>query len=130
MVLHIPAIGAEHIVRLAQELPVQSDFCQRIQSSTNQFHPILIEEILLHPEFATVLPIAVSDPLHYVEAVDGVLFLVMAGQTPRDIVQRGVEILRGVGANLLGVVANNLGEVLPYYYDHKYYGYGEKNRKK
>ncbi len=29
----------------------------------------------------------------------------------------------------LGEVANNLGEVLPYYYDQKYYGY-EKSRKK
>jgi Mrp family chromosome partitioning ATPase len=36
---------------------------------------------------------------------------------------RGVEILRSAGANILGVVANNLGEVLPYYYDRKYYGY-------
>jgi capsular exopolysaccharide synthesis family protein len=67
--------------------------------------------------------VPVSDPLHYVEAVDGVLFLVMAGRTPRDIVVRGVDILRGVGANILGVVANNLSEVLPYYYDRKYYGY-------
>ena len=41
--------------------------------------------------------------------------------TPRDIVQRGVEILRRSGANILGIVANNMSEVLPYYYDRKYY---------
>ena len=67
--------------------------------------------------------VPVSDPLHYLEAVDGVLFLVMAGHTHRDVAQRGVEILRSAGANILGVVANNLAEVLPYYYDRKYYGY-------
>jgi capsular exopolysaccharide synthesis family protein len=67
--------------------------------------------------------VPVSDPLHYLEAVDGVLYLVMAGQTHRDVSRRGVEILRSAGANILGVVANNLAEVLPYYYDRKYYGY-------
>jgi tyrosine-protein kinase Etk/Wzc len=73
--------------------------------------------------------VPVSDPLHYLEAVDGVLYLVMAGQTHKDVAQRGVDILRSAGANILGVVANNLGEVLPYYYDKKYYGY-DKGRKK
>ena len=69
--------------------------------------------------------VPVSDPLHYLDAVDGTLFLVMAGQTHRDVARRGVEILRSAGANLLGVVANNLAEVLPYYYDKKYYGYSK-----
>ncbi len=67
--------------------------------------------------------VPVSDPLHFSEAVDGVLFMVMAGQTSRDIVLRGVDILRSVGTNIIGVIANNLAEVLPYYYDQKYYGY-------
>ncbi len=73
--------------------------------------------------------VPVSDPLHFIDAVDGCLFLVMAGQTPKDVCKRGVEILRSSGANILGVVANNLGEVLPYYNDQKYYGY-DKSRKK
>ena len=70
--------------------------------------------------------VPVSDPLQYVDAVDGVLYICMAGRTPRDVVVRGVDILRSVGANILGVVANNLSEVLPYYYDRKYYGYEER----
>lgn len=69
--------------------------------------------------------VPVSDPLHYLEAADGVLFLIMAGVTHRDVAKRGVEILRSAGANILGVVANNLAEVLPYYYDQKYYGYSK-----
>ncbi len=67
--------------------------------------------------------VPVSDPLQYSELVDGIIYMVMAGRTDREVVRRGVGILRGVGANILGVVANNLGEVLPYYYDRKYYGY-------
>jgi succinoglycan biosynthesis transport protein ExoP len=74
--------------------------------------------------------VPVSDPLHYLDAVDGVLYMVMAGQTPRDISRRGVEILRSAGANIVGAVANNLAEVLPYYYDQKYYGYDRKKAKK
>jgi Mrp family chromosome partitioning ATPase len=74
--------------------------------------------------------VPVSDPLHYLEVVDGVLYMVMAGHTPRDLSARGVAILRSAGANILGAVANNLSEVLPYYYDQKYYGYGDTNKKR
>lgn len=82
----------------------------------------------LHQRFDLIIfdsppVVPVSDPLHYLEAVDGVLYLVMAGLTHRDVAQRGIEILQSAGANILGVVANNLAEVLPYYYDRKYYGY-------
>ncbi len=67
--------------------------------------------------------VPVSDPLQYVDHADGIIYLVMAGRTDKEVAVRGVSILRGVGANILGVVANNLSEVLPYYYDRKYYGY-------
>ncbi|MFT5233815.1 MAG: capsular exopolysaccharide synthesis family protein [Candidatus Krumholzibacteriia bacterium] len=74
--------------------------------------------------------VPVSDPLHYLDAVDGCIYMVMAGQTKKDLSKRGVEILKDSGANILGVVANNLGEVLPYYYDQKYYGYEQSNKKR
>lgn len=82
----------------------------------------------LHERFDIVLldsppVVPVSDPLHYLDAVDGALYLVLAGQTHREVSRRGIEILKSAGANVLGVVANNLAEVLPYYYDKKYYGY-------
>jgi len=73
--------------------------------------------------------VPVSDPVQFVDETDGVIYLVMAGQTPRDLAERGIGILKGVGANILGVVANNLGEVMPYYFDHKYYGYGANDRR-
>lgn len=73
--------------------------------------------------------VPVSDPLQFVDVVDGAIYLVLAGRTPRDVCERGVGILRSVGTNIIGVVANNLAEVLPYYFDHKYYGYGQRVRK-
>ena len=87
----------------------------------------------LHQRFDIVLfdsppVVPVSDPLHYLDAVDGTLYLCMAGQTHREVSMRGVEILRSAGANMLGVVANNLAEVLPYYYDKKYYGYDKSGK--
>lgn len=94
----------------------------------------LVEE--LHKTYDLVLldsppVVPVSDPLHYLDAVDGCLYMVMAGQTPKDVSRRGIDILKSAGANILGVVANNLGEVLPYYYDQKYYGYeGSKKVRK
>ncbi len=89
----------------------------------------------LHKTFDIILldsppVVPVSDPLHYIDAVDGALYMVMAGQTPKDLSLRGVEILKSAGANLLGAVANNLAEVLPYYYDQKYYGYDKKKARK
>lgn len=84
----------------------------------------LVQE--LHRSFDIVIidappVVPVSDPLHYVDAVDGAIYMVMAGVTPRDLVVRGIDILRGAGGNILGIVANNMSEVLPYYYDRKYY---------
>jgi len=67
--------------------------------------------------------IPVSDPVMLVPEMDGVMMVVMAGVTPRELVVRARDVLADVDANLLGVIVNNHAEVLPYYYDHKYYGY-------
>ena len=67
--------------------------------------------------------IPVSDPVMISPEVDGVIMVVMAGVTPRELVLRARDVLLDVDAKLLGIVVNNHAEVLPYYYDHKYYGY-------
>ena len=69
--------------------------------------------------------IPVSDPVQLCQETDGVLMVVMAGVTPRELVVRARDVLADVDANILGVIVNNHAEVLPYYYDHKYYGYHE-----
>ncbi|PIE76092.1 hypothetical protein CSA17_04015, partial [bacterium DOLJORAL78_65_58] len=96
----------------------------RVRNLVEKLHEVYDIVLLDAPP---VVP--VSDPLHFLDAVDGVLYMVMAGQTPKELSRRGVDILNSAGANILGVVANNLAEVLPYYYDQKYYGY-EKGKKK
>jgi capsular exopolysaccharide synthesis family protein len=55
--------------------------------------------------------------------VDGVVIVLRAGVTPREVVTRGVQLQRDEKENVLGVVVNNLERVLPYYYDYRYYGY-------
>ena len=73
---------------------------------------------------APVIP--VSDPMLIASEVDGVILVLLAGKTPRNAALRACDILRNGNANMLGVVVNNLSEVLPYYYDYKYYGYREE----
>jgi succinoglycan biosynthesis transport protein ExoP len=65
--------------------------------------------------------------------VDGVLFVARAGRTPKHLLRKAVESLRGVRANLLGVVLNGVdyrkhgrsgGGYYGYYYarSQSYYG--------
>lgn len=68
----------------------------------------------------------VSDTMVLSTEVAAVLFIVMAGKTPREVVIRGKEILDDVNAPLAGVVINNSKGALPYYYSYKYYGYKQK----
>ncbi len=68
----------------------------------------------------------VSDPLLLAPEMDGVILVVLAGKTPRQVVRRARDLLSNVEANVLGVVVNNASEALPYYYDYKYYGYEEE----
>jgi protein-tyrosine kinase len=70
---------------------------------------------------APVLP--VSDPMLLANEVDGVLFVVKAGTTQRDVVRRASEILATGTNKVLGVVLNNTDDTLPHYLSQDYYGY-------
>jgi len=78
----------------------------------------------------TAPAIPVSDPMLLMPKVDGALLVVKAGSTQRQVVERAAGILDPDRRLLLGVVLNNLDNVLPYYYDSRYYGYhyAEKRR--
>lgn len=75
---------------------------------------------------APVMP--VSDVLFLCTKLDSVLFVVLAGVTPRQVVMRAKEILEDSRAQIAGVVVNNASRALPYYYDYRYYGYGHKGQ--
>ncbi|MBN1884677.1 MAG: CpsD/CapB family tyrosine-protein kinase [Candidatus Krumholzibacteriota bacterium] len=105
---------------------------RRIKSPAHLFEGDVLSEILEKVKFyhdvvivdsAPVIP--VSDPMLIASEVDGVILVLLAGRTPRNVALRAKNILLDAEANLLGVVVNNLSEVLPYHYDYKYYGYHE-----
>jgi capsular exopolysaccharide synthesis family protein len=67
--------------------------------------------------------IPVSDPMLLAQEVDGVVLVVKAGETQREVVARSVEIITSNQSKLLGVILNNVGNTLPFYYNDHYYGY-------
>ncbi len=75
---------------------------------------------------APVIP--VSDPLILANEVDGICLVVKAGATPKEVVTRARDLISQSGARLLGVVLNNVKQALPYYFNHKYYGYHYASR--
>jgi len=75
---------------------------------------------------APVLP--VSDPMLLAPEVDGVILIIKAGSTQREIAKRASGVLKNERSRFLGVVLNNLSNVLPYYYSDSYYGYEYKPR--
>jgi len=106
---------------------------RRIASPAHLFEGDILSEIFKKIRFyydivivdcAPIVP--VSDPMLIASEVDGVILVLLAGKTPRNVALRAKNILLDANANLLGVVVNNLSEVLPYYYDYKYYGYQEQ----
>jgi capsular exopolysaccharide synthesis family protein len=65
----------------------------------------------------------VGDTLKLAENVDGIIFVILSGRTNREVVKRAVDLLQETHKPILGVVLNDMGEVLPYYYQQKYYSY-------
>ncbi len=76
---------------------------------------------------APVVPVV--EPLMMAEHVDSILVVAMAGQTPLMLVRRMRQLIEPVLSKVSGVVLNNAVEGLPYYYDYRYYGYGEQPKK-
>ena len=93
----------------------------------------LIEEMKFYYDIvlidcAPLLP--VSDPMLLASKSDGVLMVVKAGSTQKEVVRRAVEILDPTTTNILGVVFNNMNHSLPYYFDYSYYHYEYNHNQK
>ena len=72
----------------------------------------------------------VADSRILATLVEGIVLVVKGGETPRELAQRAGAYARDVGANLIGVVLNNLdlrgGDDYYYrYYHYNYYGSDE-----
>lgn len=75
--------------------------------------------------------INVTDPVILSTMVDGVILVVQAGRSTRDIVRRARHELSSVGAKIFGVVLNNLDikrEGYGNYPTYTHYGYNSDNR--
>ena len=68
--------------------------------------------------------LAVPDPLIIGREVEGVVFVIRAGTTIRKAAEYGVRVQREACDNVMGVLLNDLGEVLPQYYGYRYNSYG------
>jgi len=75
---------------------------------------------------------AVTDAVVLSKFVDGVVLVIRADSTVREIAKNCVAQFGTVGANILGVVLNgvDIGRDSYYYYQYYYYYYGEDREKK
>jgi capsular exopolysaccharide synthesis family protein len=74
---------------------------------------------------------AVTDPVVLSKSVDGVLLVIRAGETAKEIVQSSIAQYRAIGVRILGAVLNgvNMARNGYYYYQYYRYYYGEERRK-
>jgi len=75
---------------------------------------------------------AVTDSVVLAQRSDGVVLVISAGQTPRQVVQNGLAQLTAVNAPILGAVLNGIktGRDSYYYYQYYYYYYGDDGQKR
>ncbi len=65
--------------------------------------------------------IPVNDTLILNSIADTTLLVIKAGKTQREVAKRAIELIQDSGVKNLGLLVNNLNNVLPGYYDYKYY---------
>ncbi len=87
---------------------------------------IFLDEVQRH--FCTVIVdappvIPVSDALGLGRLVDNVVLIIKAGETPRHIAKRAIDMLHDVKVKIDGIILNDMESVLPSYYHPDYYGY-------
>ncbi|MFH1488293.1 MAG: polysaccharide biosynthesis tyrosine autokinase [Pseudomonadota bacterium] len=75
---------------------------------------------------------AVTDAVILSKAVDGVVVVIRAGVTPREIIKNGLGQLSSINARVLGVVLNgvDMNRDGYAYYQHYYYYYGDDRQRK
>lgn len=76
---------------------------------------------------APIIP--VSDPAIIASTVDGVVIVIRAGKTQKEIVQRARDIIVKAEAKIIGLVLNNVQGALPYHYGNEYYGHYYSKKK-
>jgi capsular exopolysaccharide synthesis family protein len=101
----------------AGEAYIDSEFGDLIRTVRPKYDIVFVDA-------APVVPVV--EPLLMAEHADSVLVVAMAGRTPLMMVRRMRQLLEPIHSKISGIVLNNAVEGLPYYYDYRYYGYGEQ----
>lgn len=114
---HLDFLPAGKSDRLADEL-IEAELVEWFIKEAMGRYPIVIMDC---PPNLTV-----PDALVIGRAVEGVLFVVKAGSTARKAAENGVRLQREWRDNVLGVLINDSGEVLPQYAlpSHEYHEAG------
>jgi capsular exopolysaccharide synthesis family protein len=84
-----------------------------LEEAKNAFEIIILDAPCL---------LAVTDGLILSSLVDGALLIIMAEKTPREAVQRSINMLKDVKGNILGVIFNKVNVHRSHYYYYYYYG--------
>lgn len=82
----------------------------------------------LQPNFETIIldtppVIPVSDSLILSVIADITLVIIKAGKTQKEVAKRAIELLKDTKVSTVGILVNNLANMLPYYYNYNYYRY-------
>ncbi len=111
-------LGAGKSERPASELVDAESVEWFVKEARSRYSIVLLD---------TAPTLAVPDPLIIGRAVEGVFYVVKAGQTVRKAAEYGVKVQREAKDNLIGVLLNDAGEILPHYYGyHDAYGYASE----
>ncbi len=111
---NLKVITAGRVQRTPMEVFTSKRFVQAFYNLRLYFKTIIVDA-------PPVIP--VTDTLLLSGEVDAILFVVLAGKTPKRVALRALELLQESRGKILGTVINNMKSVLPYYYDYKYYNY-------
>jgi len=68
-----------------------------------------------------------ADGILMSQLVDGVVFVVNSGKTPQEVVKQSKQTLHDIGANVIGVILNNV-KIFPYDYNYYPKYYTKRNR--
>ena len=94
------------------------------------FHEKRYNRILIDSPPST----AATDAVALSQSVDGIILILRAGATTKEMAKNGVAQFEAVGAPILGVVLNGVGlgrdSYYYYQYSHSYYDDSEDEKKK
>jgi tyrosine-protein kinase Etk/Wzc len=112
---HLDFLPAGRSERPASELVDTEGVEWFIKEATARYPLVLID---------SAPNLAVPDSLILGRAVDGVLYVIKAGSTVRKAAEYGVRVQRDAKDNVIGVLLNDVGEILPQYYGYRSNSYG------